>query len=283
VFSEEVLELLKTVLDVKTLKLKRLPSFYLFLATYKLGLTQLEGVFASNRTLYHLGVGKSVYALKVMTYVYRDNWNVVQDHIVFLPHDFLRVFEKAIDGNYRIPILLWDDAGFWLGKQRWQSAFVRNVREFLNLIRTHVCYIFFTAPKINELARGIREQLNYVNYITLFNYSLDITKRQSKSLIYHGEDALLVYARNKTKPNPISEYIFKVYYPYYDKYEEIRKMYVKVGDIRAREEFKKVSERALIEMQELMKKAEVNKKVDNVIDESEVKDMVERVVNEEID
>jgi len=282
-FSDEVLELLRTVLGKETLRTKRLPSFYLFLATYKLGLSQFEGVFASNRTLYHLGVGKSVYALKVMTYTYRDNWNIVKDHIVFLPQHFLSVFEKAIDGNYRIPILLWDDAGFWLGKQRWQSVFVRAIREFLNVVRTHVCYIFFTAPKINELARGIREQLNYVNFIHLQNYSLDITKRLSKSLLYHGEDAPLVYSTNKTKPNPISEYLFKVYYPYYEYYDEIRKTYVKIGDLRAREEFKAISEEATKEMMEIMSKVDKNRRVEDTLGEEDIEDMMEELENEEID
>jgi len=274
-FSEEFAKMLKLIGREELKEPQRYtPSYYIYVLAKKLGTSVLEGVFASNRALFHLGVGKSVYCLKTAMKVYHEDWDEVQKHIVFMPQDFIKRFEEAIDKRKRIRLLIWDDAGFWVGRQRYQTKFVRAVREFLNVIRTHLVYLMVTAPRYGELARGIREQLTYVNFISFYNYVPNIMQRMSRAEIYHASDAEYVYARKHSKPSPLAVYIFKTYFPYYEEYRRIREKYVVIGKLKAEEAFKEIANEAVEEMNEVMKKVEPNVKLDDELDEEDEEEVI---------
>jgi len=255
------------------------PSFHLYYIARQLGTSALEGVFAAPTSLYHLGVGKTVYCLKTALYVYDKKWDIAKKYIVFMPQDFLTRFEDAIDNRYRIPLLIWDDAGFWIGRQRWQTKFVKAVREFMNVIRTHLVYLMINAPRYTEVARGIREQLTFVSFISFQRYFSDLEKRTSKAVMYHASDVERVYGRKKGGM-PISEYIFRVYFPYYSDYEEMRGKYVQIGKERAQEALKEIAEEAAEEMNEVRKKFEPDAKLDNIVDEDELLEKLEEEADE---
>jgi len=274
--SEEFRKLLSLIgrEDLKELH-RYTPSYYLFLIARKLGTSVIEGVFASSRALFHLGVGKSVYCLKTAMNVYHNDWDEVKRHIVFMPQDFLARFEEAIDQRKRIWLLIWDDAGFWVGRQRWQTKFVRAIREFMNVIRTHLVMLMINAPRYGELARGIREQLTYVNFITFHNYVPDIMKRLSRSELYHAQDAEYVYSRKHSKPTPLFVYIFKTFFPYYEEYRRIREKYVEIGKTKAEEALKEIAEQATEELYEIKKKFEPNAKLDEEFEEEDLEEVLD--------
>jgi len=279
--SNEFINVIEAVLGKRVRQAKSFtPSFYLFLIAHELDTALLEGVFAKPHSMFTLGVGKSVYCLKTAYYVYKKNWNTTKQYIVFMPQDFLARFEDAIDNKYRIPIIIWDDAGFWIGRQRWQSKFVRAIREFMNVIRTHIVYLMINAPRITELARGVREQLNFVSFIRLFNYTSDIYKRASLAELYEAVDADYVVSR-KIKPSPLSEFVFKTYFEQYNDYKEMREKYVEIGKTRAEEALKEIADEAARELREVAGKAEPNARLDSVVDEEEVVEEIEEVLNEE--
>jgi len=240
------------------------PSFYLFILADKLNVSILDGVFANSKAIYHLGVGKSVYCLKTLLRIY-GKWDVAKRYVVFMPQEFLSVFEDAIDNKYRIPALLWDDAGFWIGKQSWQTKFTKAVREFMNVIRTHLTYLMITAPRFGELARGIREQLDYASFVQPYNYEQDIMKRKSLIRLYHGADADYIYSR-KYKPEPLAEYVFKTYFEYYNEYKEIRDKYVEIGKTKMESALREISEQAAQELNEIKKKVEPGARLDSIVD-----------------
>jgi len=262
-------------------KMRRLPpSYYLYRGADYMGTSAAEGVFASPYALYHLGIGKTVYCLKTAYYVYKKNWNIARNYIVFMPHNFLKLFEDAIDKKYRIPLIIWDDAGFWIGAQRWQSKFVRAVREFMNVIRTHLIYLMITAPRYHEVARGIREQLAFINFVKIHVYSENVKERRSVAQLFAARDAENIYSK-KTRPTPLYEYHFNQYFEFYNDYRELREKYVQIGKQRAEEALKEIAEEAAQELKEIASKFDEKAKLDRIVEPEDLEDIEEELEGEE--
>jgi len=252
------------------------PSVVFVKAALKLNLAFIDGIFGVKRSLAQLGVGKSVYALKTLYNVYDKKWDVAKRYVVFMPQHFLSLFEDAIDKNYRIPAVLWDDASFWIGKLRWQSELVKAVKEFLGVIRTHCAYLVFTAPKYSDIARGIREDLNFGAVVRFAVYTSDVRQAKSVASYYTFEDLELLYHRSKN-PAPFAVHFFKLYFEHYPDYEQIRKDYVRIGKERMKERLKEIAERAKEEMVEIMKKYDARKRPEPLIDPEEIEAEEEEV------
>ena len=257
------------------------PSIVFVKAALKFNTSYLDGAFGTKRTLTQLGIGKSVYGLKTLYNVYHKNWNRAKKYIVFMPQHFLSLFEDAIDNNARIPAILWDDAAFWIGRMRWQSELVKVVKEFLGVVRTHCAYIIFTAPKFTDLARGIREELNFAAAIRrIFTYQNDPRKSVSKAEYYSYDDLERIYHRDK-RPAPFAVYKFLLYFEHYPEYEIMRREYVAIGKERMKEKLKEIAKEAKEEMQEIMKKYDPKKKPDDMIEPDEIEyDEIEELEEE---
>jgi hypothetical protein len=261
------------------------PSIIFVKSALKFNLAFIDGAFGVKKSLAQLGVGKTVYGLKTLYYTYDKNWNIAKKYVVFMPQHFLSLFEDAIDKNYRIPAILWDDASFWIGKMRWQSELVKVVKEFLGVVRTHCAYIIFTAPKYSDIARGIREELSFGAVVRRKVYSEDPRKALSFASYYTYEDLEAVYHRNKN-PAPFTTYYYYMYFEHYPDYEQMRNDYVKIGRERMKEKLKEISEEAKEEMREILKKYDPHKKLDNLVEPEEIEydEEIEELVdsNEEI-
>lgn len=218
----------------------------------------IEGIFASPFALVRKGVGKSVYCLKTLYYVYGKDVDEALNHVVFLPQHFLSVFKTAVDKNIRIRCIVWDDAGLWVGRQRWQSKFVRAVREFLNVIRTHVITIMINAPSPREVARGIRDNLDVLGFVRIYKNYFDLLNRRSIIYMYDA-DAWSTRSR-RAYPPPMVQWIFKQYLDWYPRYMELRKQYVDFGVKRAEAALKYISDEAAEELEEIVKSYEYKPK-----------------------
>jgi len=270
--EKEFANLVEIILQGEPKKWPYPPSLLFIKAGLKFNTAYLDGAFGSKQTLTQLGIGKSVYAMKTLYYTYNKNWNRAKKYIVFMPQHFLSLFEEAVDKNIRIPAIMWDDAAFWIGKMRWQTELVRTVKEFLGVVRTHCAYIIFTAPKPGDIARSIREELNFAAIIRrIFTVTND--PKQSKSIAeYYSYDALEQMLYRGRQVAPFARYWFNLWFDYYPEYEEMRKKYVAIGKERMRERLKQVAKEAKEEFAEIMKKydAERAKKADSEIDPEEI-------------
>ncbi|MEM3964812.1 MAG: hypothetical protein QW584_03720 [Thermofilaceae archaeon] len=230
------------------------PSVYLNKYAEDTKISFIEGVFTSPFSLNKRGVGKSVYCLKTLYYVYDKNVDEALRHIVFLPQHFLSLFKTAIDKNIRIRMIVWDDAGFWIGSQRWQSKFTRAIREFLNVIRTHVITIMINAPSLREVARGIRDNLDVIGFVRIHDHYFDNLNR--RSIIYLYDTETWSMRQRRTYPPPLVSWIFKQYLEWYPRYDEMRRQYVEIGVKRAEESLKYISEESARELEEIVKSYE---------------------------
>jgi hypothetical protein len=275
--AREEFDLLMRLVVGKELKRWAFPPSIVFVkAALKFNLAFIDGVFGTKKSLAQLGVGKSVYALKTLYYVYDKNWNIAKKYVVFMPQHFLSLFEDAVDKNYRIPAILWDDASFWIGKMRWQSELVKTVKEFLGVVRTHCSYLVFTAPKYTDIARGIREDLNFGAVVRRVSFTDDPRKTVSQLSYYTFDDLEALYHKTKS-PAPFVTYYYYLYFEHYPDYEQMRNEYVKIGKERMRERLKEIAQRAREEMQEILKKYDSRKKPDNIVEAEEIEAEEEEV------
>jgi len=235
------------------------PTTWLILDAVKYDTAFLEAIVSAERTIFKLGIGKTVYALKTISKVYGNSWNMLKDYVIFMPQEFLRLLEKLIDRNERIPAIIWDDAGFWLGRQRWMNKFVIAVREHLNVIRTHIAAILFTAPKYKELAKGIRDNIDTMTMIRIHRQHVDPRQRISYARCYYGVDDDSLFWNNN-KPSPWAEHYFSVYWKDYPQYLEKRKQYVEIGYNKLKNELKQIAEEAAMELEEIASKYDPSRK-----------------------
>jgi hypothetical protein len=102
-----------------------------------------------------LGVGKSVYALKVAAEVYGD-LEKVKDFVVFHPKDFVDRCLRMSETGKREKLLIWDDAGLWLFYLEYANPFIQAVMKYLNVARTNWGAIIFTTPSPTYVANKLR-------------------------------------------------------------------------------------------------------------------------------
>lgn len=198
------------------------PLLYMFaLYAMRTGKSYLYGVFASPWSFETMGIGKSVYALKTLVKVY-GSWEEARKWIVFMPQDFLRVFDVAKRLGSPAKMILWDDAGMWIGRMRWQDRYVKAVREFLNVIRTHCYNLVFTAPSINELVSGVRSQINIFAFIS--SYSENPPRSRAAIVLKPWVEQYL----SRKSSARVAE-VFDRYFEFYDEYYRVRKMFVDIG------------------------------------------------------
>ncbi|MEM4762093.1 MAG: hypothetical protein QW230_03865 [Thermofilum sp.] len=249
------------------------PSIYLNKYAEEAGLSFIEGIFTSPWALAKRGVGKSVYCLKTLYYIYNKDVDEALKHIVFLPQHFLALFKSAVDKNVRIRAVVWDDAGFWLGQQRWQTKFVRAIREFLNVIRTHVITIMVNAPAVRELARGIRDNLDILGFVRVHSNYFNLHERRSVIFMYDTDTWGL--RKGRSYPPPLVVWIYKQYLEWYPRYDEMRRQYVNFGVKRAEVALKSISDEAAEELDEIVKSYEYKPKDLAVEKEISLEDLTE--------
>ena len=109
------------------------------------------------------GYGKSVYAMKVAAQVLsangNPNWSAVKDNIVFHPKEFLKL---ATSQRKRRPLLIWDDAGYWLNALDFNNPFVKSVGKYLQVVRSDYGCIIFTCIDVDDVLKKVRGISNSV-------------------------------------------------------------------------------------------------------------------------
>jgi len=262
-------------MSLTTFKRSKTLSVMLIKDALRFNTSILQAVVAAPNVIFKLGIGKSVYALKTLYYIY-GKWNVAKRYVVFMPEEFLRLFEELIDQRARLPVMLWDDAGFWLGRQRWLNKFVIAVREHLNVIRTHVGSIMFTAPRLGELAKGIRDNIDVAVLVRIHRFHEDPHERVSYYRVYAGMTDDTIFDRSKSI-ELIGDGYFRHYFEYYKDYEVRRKDLVRIGYLRAKEKLKEIAAEAAEALSEIASKHEEGRKPEPIIepDEIDVEDLDE--------
>ena len=112
--------------------------------------------FVSALIYGEMGVGKTSYALHVGSEVY--GWNKVLNYLYFKPQEAIKAMRKALERGERIPLIIMDDVGYWLGKLTWWEPQKVAFMDFYNLIRSVCASVLFTCPT-DEIPKTIKKKI----------------------------------------------------------------------------------------------------------------------------
>ncbi|QGA69604.1 hypothetical protein GFS33_00105 [Sulfolobus sp. E11-6] len=124
------------------------------------------------------GSGKTTYAFKVARDVFYklynlqtkdEAWQYVRTSYFFELPEALMKIQDAIDNDYRIPLIIFDDAGIWLSKYVWYEDYMKAFYKIYALIRTRVSAVIFTTPSPEDIAFFLREKGWYQIKISMIN------------------------------------------------------------------------------------------------------------------
>jgi len=97
-----------------------------------------------------LRMGKSAYAMKVLGQVYEYFYgkplspDLVRDYMGFHPSE---VIERWLElGDKRIPMYVWDDAGYWLYSLDWFDPLLKAIQKYFNVLGTDMNCLLLTTP-----------------------------------------------------------------------------------------------------------------------------------------
>jgi len=186
------------------------------------------------------GYGKTAYALWA-AYEVLGSWDKVLNYLVFSPRDALNILADAVYGEKRLPILILDDAGLWLGKLTWWEDDKVAFMEFFNLVRSVATGVIFTSAA-DELPKPIRNKAFFRINVTPASFEeveevfrseeeLDETLEYLESLgIDPYQWSKATGYKLKTLPSffqyPKKKFVdyFPQEYPIYEEYEKKRKV-----------------------------------------------------------
>jgi hypothetical protein len=107
----------------------------------------------------NMGFGKTSYALWT-AYELLGDWGLVLDHLFFDLDRAIDAMYSAVNKNRRLPIMILDDAGYYLNRITWWERDKVLFMEIFNLARTMAAGILFTTPT-HEIPRQIAAKSNY--------------------------------------------------------------------------------------------------------------------------
>ncbi len=96
-----------------------------------------------------LRMGKSAYAMKVLGQVYdyfygeKLSPDLLKEFMGFHPAE---VIDAWMNIDKRIPMYIWDDAGFWLYSMDWNNPLLRAIQKYFNVIGTDMNTLVLTTP-----------------------------------------------------------------------------------------------------------------------------------------
>lgn len=97
-----------------------------------------------------LRMGKSAYAFKVMGQVYDYlkgrplSVELMKQYVGFEPTEVIRQWYNI--GDKRIPMYVWDDAGYWLYSMDWWHPLLKGIQKYMNVIGTQMNCLMLTTP-----------------------------------------------------------------------------------------------------------------------------------------
>jgi hypothetical protein len=223
-----------------------------------------------------MGYGKTSYALWTAYEVLGD-WDKVLDHLFFDLDEALDFMYRHIMRGRRIPIMILDDAGFFLNRLTWWEKPKVEFMELFNLARSIAASIIFTSPT-EEVPRQLLSKTNFrvsVRPLTEEEMQSGNALEVSKIAQEFGLEPFVAVAKGyrlNVLPSFMKivqkEYIdyYPLYYPVFDEYNRIRMRYIKRKVAKLMKKRQEDRERLLEEATEIYMKAGPREVLDFLIE-----------------
>lgn len=105
----------------------------------------------------------------------KPNYEAVKKHMVFLPREFLNKV-SALDKGKKEPLLIWDDAGFWLYALDWYEPFVKAVNKYIQLVGRQYAVLIFTTPSQKLISSKVLEAMPDLCLCRIMKYGFESFK-----------------------------------------------------------------------------------------------------------
>ena len=240
-----------------------------------------------------MGYGKTSYALWTAYEVLGD-WDKVLDHLFFDLDEALDFMYKHVMRGRRIPVMILDDAGFFLNRLTWWEKPKVEFMELFNLARSIAASIIFTSPT-EEVPRQLLSKTNFrVSVRPLADE--EIQQSEGASMAVEAAQAFglepFVAVAKGYRLNILpsfmkivqKEYIdyYPLHYPVFDEYNKIRMRHIKKRVIEIRKKRQEDREKLLEETAEIYRKAGPEETLKFLIDRGLPRSTARYWVNEKI-
>jgi hypothetical protein len=240
-----------------------------------------------------MGYGKTSYALWTAYEVLGD-WDKVLDHLFFDLDEALDFMYKHVMRGRRIPVMILDDAGFFLNRLTWWEKPKIEFMELFNLARSIAASIIFTSPT-EEVPRQLLSKTNFrVSVRPLADE--EIQQSEGASMAVEAAQAFglepFVAVAKGYRLNILpsfmkivqKEYIdyYPLHYPVFDEYNKIRMRHIKKRVIEIRKKRQEDREKLLEETAEIYRKAGPEETLKFLIDRGLPRSTARYWVNEKI-
>jgi len=240
-----------------------------------------------------MGYGKTSYALWTAYEVLGD-WDKVLDHLFFDLDEALDFMYKHVMRGKRIPIMILDDAGFFLNRLTWWEKPKVEFMELFNLARSIAAGIIFTSPT-EEIPRQLLSKANFrVSVRPLAEEEIQQSDGASMAVeaaqafglepyvaVAKGYRLNILPSFMKIVQKEFIDY-YPFYYPVFDEYNRIRIKYIKRKVTEVKRKRQRDKEKLLEETAEVYKKAGPEETVRFLIDKGFPRSTAKYWVNEKI-
>lgn len=189
----------------------------------------------------YTGVGKTSYGLNIESEVYGKwesdeeviptfSWKKLREYLMFRPDEIYKMLRYLRDNNITIPLVIWDDAGYWLHSLDWYHPFVKAVSKFMSLARTCLGCMMLTTPKMDWIVSKVRglPQTYRVNITKAAGGTVNSPYRMWKRVATTYQQYRDIIGRKrvvvKWRENfscRLPDSIYKQYKPFRDKYVDM--------------------------------------------------------------
>ncbi len=223
------------------------------------------------------GIGKTSYALHVARQVY-GNWRKALNHLFFNPKEAIEYLDKALDRSERIPLIIMDDAGLWLGKSQWWKREKVEFAEFFDIIRTVCSSIIFTTPSDNLMSRISHEIMLRIKISAIDSDLYAHLKRQGYNVDVDKYRVAKIY-RFSLSPlfQPIIKKqaydIYPLHYP-----DDVKREYDKKRLDAVRHKLAKVKQSLKSDVTIKIKKSDIDAKIVELLNQGYTKKEIARIL-----
>ena len=188
----------------------------------------------------NLRMGKSAYAMKVLGQVYdylKDRPLTIDLIDRYLGWNPVEVIDAWLAIERRIPMYIWDDAGYWLFSMNWHDPLLLAIQKYMNVIGTDMNCLMLTTPdptwilsKVINMPGTIRVKV-IKRYSSHRNAPSDLYARQARGYKPYRSPDLKKTGVNRILTDDFSCYIpddiYAFYYPKREYYARMAKLQIR--------------------------------------------------------
>lgn len=172
----------------------------------------------------------------------KPNYEMLKKYIVFLPRDFLKTVSSIPVGK-KEPLLIWDDAGFWLYALDWYEPFVKTVNKYIQLVGRRFACLIFTTPSDYLMSSKVLEALPDMLVIKIRKVGFDNPYRKIRQAVAYQRWNYADGKKGGVYKMYVDEYNAMLPNDFYEWYKPMSESYLEQANILLKREVSRLDRR----------------------------------------